>query len=301
VRVRSDFLALLVAVLGSVLAWPRAAAACATCSCGDPTITSMGTEQSYAGRLRVSLGYSHRSDAQGEAHVDEEDHDERRLDLSAAYSPTMWLQLAASLPLLERQVTEVDLSRDTLRGTGDLDVRARLTLWRDRHFAPRHLAGVSAGATLPTARVQQGAMGEALDLDHQVGGLAVAPRLGVFYTQLHHPWSIYASLSATHIVSVSGDERAGDNLAATAALQWQPGEVWGLRLAVDGKLEDRGKRGHELLADTGGAAVFVSPGVIYSPVVDLVFEAQVQLPVVNALYGRHDESPVVLIATSYDF
>ena len=34
---------------------------------------------------------------------------------------------------------------------------------------------------------------------------------------------------------------------------------------------------------------------------DLVFEAQVQLPVVNALYGRHDESPVILVATSYDF
>jgi hypothetical protein len=198
-------------------------------------------------------------------------------------------------------VTGVDLARDTLRGSGDVDVRARVTLWRDRGFAPRHLVGVSAGATLPTARVQRDAAGEALDLDHQVGGLAIAPRLGVFYTQLRHPWSIYASLTATHIVLVYGDERAGDNLNATAALQWQPGEAWGLRLAADGKLEDRGKRGHALLADTGGAALFVSPGVIWSPVMDLVFEAQVQLPVVNALYGRHRESPVLLVATSYDF
>jgi hypothetical protein len=290
-----------VAVLGSILAAPRVASACSTCSCGDPTITSMGTEQSYAGRLRMSLGYTRRSDQQGQALVDEEDHEEQRLDLNVAYSPTVWLQLAASLPLVERQVAEVDLSRDTLRGSGDVDLRARMTVWRDRAFAPRHIVGVSAGVTLPTAEVQRDPMGQALDLDHQLGGLAVAPRVGVFYTQLRHPWSMYASLSATHLFLAFGDERAGDNLAATAALQWQPGEAWGLRLAADGRLEDRGKSGHALLADTGGYALFVSPGVIYSPVMDLVFEAQVQLPVVNGLYGRHSESPVVLIATSYDF
>jgi hypothetical protein len=261
----------------------------------------MGTEQSYAGRLRVSLGYSRRADRQGQLLVDDEQHEEQRLDLNVAYSPTVWLQLAASLPLVERQVTAVDLSHDTLRGSGDVELRARLTLWRDRVFAPRHLFGVSAGATLPTAEIQRDTMGDVLDLDHQLGGLSVAPRLGVFYTQLRHPWSFYASLSATHLFLVEGDERAGDNLAATAALQWQPGEAWGLRLAVDGKLEDRGKRGPALLPDTGGHALFVSPGVIYSPVMDLVFEAQVQLPVVNGLYGRHTESPVVLIATSYDF
>jgi hypothetical protein len=280
---------------------PRAASACATCSCGDPTITSMGTEQSYPGRLRASLGFVQRSDVQGVERVDDEHHDERRLDLSVAYSPTRWLQLAASLPLVQRRVTEVDLSSDTLRGPGDLDLRARATLWRDRGFAPRHLVGLSAGVTLPTAAVQRDAGGTALDLDHQVGGLAVTPRVGVFYTQLRHPFSLYASLSAAHVFRAFGDERAGDNLAATAALQWQPGETWGLRLGHDAKVEDRAKRGHALLADTGGGALFVTPGVIYSPLVDLVFEAQLQLPVVNGLYGHHSESPVVLLATSYDF
>jgi hypothetical protein len=280
---------------------PRVAAACATCSCGDPTITSMGTEQSYPGRLRVSLGFLARSDEQGQARIDDERHDEQRLDLSVAYSPTRWLQLAASLPLVERQVTEVDLSRDILRGVGDLDLRARATLWRDRGFAPRHLVGLSAGVTLPSAEVQRDADGAALDLDHQVGGLAVTPRLGVFYTQLRHPFSIYASLSAAHVLPVFGDERAGDNLAATASLQWQPGEVWGLRVGLDAKLEDRAKSGHALLADTGGSALFVTPGLIYSPLVDLVFEAQLQLPLVNGLYGHHTESPILLLATSLDF
>ena len=291
-------------VLVTMVAWlatPRVAHACATCSCGDPTITSMGTEQSFAGRFRLSLGYSQRGERAGEPFVSAERRDEQRLDLSAAYSPTRWLQLAATFPLVEREVTGVDLSRDTLRGTGDVDLRARLTAWSDRRFAPRHQAGFSFGATLPTAEVQRDRMGEALDLDHQLGGLAVVPRLGVFYLQLRHPWSLFVSASAAHVLSVSGDERAGDHLLATAAVQYQPGERWGVRVAVDGKLEDRARDGRALLPDTGGAALFVSPGVIVSPVVDLVVEAQVQLPVVNALHGRHSESPVLLLATSYDF
>ena len=32
---------------------PRAALACASCSCGDPTLTRMGAEQPYDGRLRL--------------------------------------------------------------------------------------------------------------------------------------------------------------------------------------------------------------------------------------------------------
>lgn len=295
------WLLLATATATTVAATPRAAHACSTCSCGDPTITSMGTEQAYAGRFRLSLGYSHRSDEQGEAFVDDERHVEQRLDVSAAYSPTRWLQIAATIPLLERQVTGVDLARDTLRGTGDVDLRTRLTLWRDRGFAPRHLFGVSAGATLPTAQTQRDAMGTPLDLDHQLGGLALTPRLGVWYTQLRHPWSLFASASVAHVMQVEGDERAGDNLGVTAALQWQPGESWGVRLAVDGRYEDRGKRGPMLLPDTGGYGQFVSPGVIYSPAMDLVLEAQLQLPVVDGLYGRHSESPVLLLASSYDF
>jgi hypothetical protein len=283
------------------VAWPRPAAACATCSCGDPTITSMGTEQSFAGRLRLSLGYSHRSDRSGAPRVDEEARGEDRLDLNVAYSPTKWLQLAATLPLVQRTVTEVDLDRDTLRGSGDLDLRARLTVWTNRRFAPRHTVGLLAGATLPTAGVREDAMGEALDLDHQLGGLALTPRAGVYYLQLVHPWSLYASVSAAHVVKVAGDEKAGDHVNATAAAQWQPGETWGVRLAVDGKLEDRASDGRGGMADTGGASVFLSPGVIWSPRLDWVVEASVQLPVVNALHGTHSESPVVLLASSVDF
>jgi len=279
----------------------RPAFACATCSCGDPTITSIGTEQAYAGRLRLSLGYAHRSDVSGTPLVDEETRREDRLDLSVAYAPSTWLALVASFPLLERQVSEVDLSRDTMRGTGDLDLRARVTLWRDRGFAPRHLAGVTLGVTLPTARVQDDAMGAPLDLDHQLGGLAVVPRAGVFYTHLRHPWAAFASASVAHLVLVDGEERAGDNLGFTAVAQYQPGETWGVRLGVDGKLEDRAHDGRASIDDTGGFALFVSPGVIVSPLMDLVVELSLQLPVVDALHGRHDESAVLQLATSYDF
>ncbi|MFP2933934.1 hypothetical protein ACLESO_54180, partial [Pyxidicoccus sp. 3LG] len=37
-----------------VLAPGPRAWACATCACGDPTLTSMGAEQPFSGRLRLS-------------------------------------------------------------------------------------------------------------------------------------------------------------------------------------------------------------------------------------------------------
>ena len=39
--------------------------ACSTCGCGDLTLTVMGSEKPYAGRLRAALELRHRTDAVG--------------------------------------------------------------------------------------------------------------------------------------------------------------------------------------------------------------------------------------------
>jgi hypothetical protein len=54
--------ALVVAALSARDAW-----ACAMCGCGDPTLTTMGAEQPFAGRLRLSSELRYRSDAIGDA------------------------------------------------------------------------------------------------------------------------------------------------------------------------------------------------------------------------------------------
>ena len=70
------------------LAASRLASACAACGCGDPTLSAVGAEKPYAGRLRLSLNTRYRSDTVGTEGVNKLSLQETRADLQAAWSPT---------------------------------------------------------------------------------------------------------------------------------------------------------------------------------------------------------------------
>ncbi|HKO89712.1 MAG TPA: hypothetical protein VJU61_01085, partial [Polyangiaceae bacterium] len=63
----------------------RRVEACAACDSGDPTLTALGTEQPFAGRLRSALGLRYRTDAIGVPGVDEMNIRDLRADLSVAW------------------------------------------------------------------------------------------------------------------------------------------------------------------------------------------------------------------------
>src|SRR5690606_16530845 len=90
--------------------------ACAACACGDPTLTTLGADQPFEGRLRAGTlvrawGYS-----DGVSHGD---YGEVRMDLAAAYSPLSWLTLSAQLPLQVRGGSAgTPARRDRGRGLG---------------------------------------------------------------------------------------------------------------------------------------------------------------------------------------
>lgn len=285
---------------------PSPARACASCQTGDPTLTTMGAEQPYAGRVRASLAVSWRGEQSGPA-GDTESFREGRLVLGVSWAPLRWLQLAANAPLVARSVDDAGLATDRLWGVGDVELRARVVVWRDRGFAPRHLFGVSTGVVVPTAGVQRDDAGMALDLDHQVGGLAVTPQLGVWFMELRQPWSLFASATAQRPIGVIGDERAGAAVVWSVAGQWQPLPRLALRAGLDGRVEQAARMYDRVMdmlmpmENTGGWAVFVTPGVVWSPRMDLVVEASAQLPIIDGLYGDHSETPVVRVATTLDF
>ena len=54
VRAHASALVAVVVALGVVAATPRRAAACASCGCGDPTLTATGVERPYRNRVRVA-------------------------------------------------------------------------------------------------------------------------------------------------------------------------------------------------------------------------------------------------------
>src|SRR5262249_28399770 len=144
---------------------PRLALACASCGCGDPTLTVMGSETPFAGRIRASLE-ARTADAVVGAGADREVTRDSRVDLGFSSAPLDRLVLAAGLPLVMRSTQAADLPGESAIGPGDLELSARFVLLRDRPLAPRHLLSVVAGAGLPTGL--------------QTGGMDVTPGSGAF-------------------------------------------------------------------------------------------------------------------------
>jgi hypothetical protein len=286
-------------LLAAGLLVPAAGHACASCACGDPTLTSMGTEQPFAGRLRLATQLRAWGQTAGQRNVDAVSLRELRLDVSAAYAPLPWLFLSATLPLQARTVQDVSLARETAWGLGDMEVGAKVFVFRDRDFSPDHLLGVLVGTRLPTSPTQRDAAGLPLSLDAQLGTGSVDPFLGLAYTAFRADWSFVAS--ATGYLPTRGREgfRAGASLRTTLALQYQPRSRWALRLAVDGRLE-RPSDTHGVSDPVGsGAIAYLSPDVLFSPVTDVVIQLGVRLPVLNFLRDVQ-QTPILQAAVAYD-
>ena len=279
---------------------PGEGRACASCGCGDPTLTSMGNTQPFEGRLRFATQARAWGLSAGQEAVDAVSLQELRLDLSVAYAPRPWLFLTAVAPLQARAVRDVSLARETGWGLGDMEVGAKVFVYRDRDFAPDHLVGVLAGARLPTSITQRDAGGEPLSLDAQLGTGSFDPFLGLSYATFRPQWSFLAS--ATGFLPTRGREgyRAGLSLRSTFAAQYQPGTRWAVRLALDSRLEGSNDQAGVRDLTGSGFIAFLSPDVLFTPVTDVVVELGVRVPVLNLLRGNTRQTPILQASVVYD-
>jgi hypothetical protein len=277
------------------------ASACAACGCGDPTLTAVGVEQPFAGRLRSALELRYRTDSIGEPGVDETDIVELRADLSTAWSPRDDLALVVTMPLVYREVTDASLAVDRSWGPGDLELRGKFFVYRDRALAPRHLLAVIAGLKLPTAPFRRDAEGELLPLEAQAGTGSWDLLVGPSYALFEGSFSLYASVQANLPLLTSDELEPGASLRATLAPQLQIVES----LAVRGAIEARGDRASEedgeVDPNSGGFVMLAGADLLVSPLLDLTLAAGARLPVVQALRGFHREGPVLNLALNYDF
>ena len=298
---RHPLAVVLVAASCSVYLWsPARARACAACACGDPTVTVMGAQQPFDNRVRVALEFQHRRDGIGGSGVDRIELNEQRLSLSAAYAPWRWLMLSVSVPFVRRELSDVTLATDTLWGPGDAEVRARAFVFRDRAFAPTHLLAINTGMRLPTAPLDRDATGAYREPELQAGSGSFDPLLGLSYAWFAHPWSAYVS-EIVYIPSRGrADFRVGTSWRGTHTLQYQFGTAFALRGGLDFRLEQRARSGSTIEPDSGGFVLFLSPSMVWTPATDLVLSASVHLPVLNALYGLHDEGVFFGLGAAYD-
>jgi hypothetical protein len=278
------------------------ASACATCGCGDPTLTALGFEKPYRDRIRVSIEARYRTDSIGTRDVDALSLREQRIDVQAAWAPHERIFLLVSVPFTRREVDYVNLARKVALGPGDSEFRAKFFLYQDDGATPRHLVATTLGVKAPTAPLQRNSEGLRLPMELQSGTGSVDPIIGLSYAYFPRPWSAYASTQAYFptIGIGSGGSRPSATLRATVAVQYQLTPWLAPRLAIDARIDGTALESGVVARDSGGFIGFVSPEVLVSPMTDLTLYASARIPTVKALAGEHREGTIATLGIALD-
>jgi hypothetical protein len=297
----------LAVAIAAIVAAPSVARACATCACGDPTITTMGSEKPFAGRLRLSAEVRRRAET-----IDGVDVADHRMILAAAYAPWSRLVLAAELPLVWR-----DGQSAATAGPGDAALRGKLFVLQAGRDTARHLLAVTGGVKLPTA--PRLADGEPVALEPGTG--SVDPELGLGYGFFAYPWSVQASASAIRPIGGWDDSEPAPALRGSLTVQYQPSWALAFGLGVDARIEGNAHAatasqesglavslappaphdGHDH-ATTGGTGtlVMLSPTASTQVGADMFLTATVRVPVWRDLPEGHDEGLTIAFALVKD-
>lgn len=276
------------------------ARACASCDGGDPTLTVLGAETPFAQRLRLGARLSLQQLSAGAPEVDQLIAREQRLEVAALWAPLARLLVSATLPLVRRELSYVGGERKLAQGTGDLELRAKAFVWRDRPFAPRQLLSFTAGARLPTSPWARDGDGP-LPVEQQLGNGAVSPLLGAAYAYVHFPWSASATVEGQRPVRHRTGDRLGGVVRGSTAVQRQLTPLWALRLAADLRDEGRSQEDGSLDPDSGGVSAALAPTLLVTPGTDVLIFAEARWPIAERLNGRQESGPVFATGVVYDF
>lgn len=276
------------------------ASACGTCSVGDPTLTVVGFEQPKAHRIRTSAALRYRSDSIGESDVDRLTLGEQRMEIAGAYSPTDRLAISLMMPLVHRLITEVNLAETSVWAPGDLDLRVRGVVWRDRKFAPRHLVSLTGGLEFPTSTIEYGPEGQPLPLEFQAGTGSWDPIAGASYTMFINPWSVYVASVAIFPTTGIADTRASQSFRQTVLGQYQPWSFLAFQLGAEFRIDGPGYIGGVRDPNTGGNITYGTIGIVGLPHEKLMVHATAALPMIQRLDGTHREGFAFTAGLVYD-
>ncbi len=271
------------------------------CGAGDPTLTLMGSEKAFDGRLRIA-GDLRLGRVWAGAPVDEVVQlDEQRLELSVAYAPTRTTFLALAVPLLHRVASFHDGTSKSFFTPGDIQLRVKQFVWSGRRGAFVHQAAIHGGLDTPTSPVEDGERGVALPAVLQPGMGSVAPFVGVFYGFTRGPWSLYSSAAFFLPFAVRAGPHASESFKTSLSVQRQIGRVFASRIGIDTRLDGSCEAYGKPDPNSGGFVAYLSPEVVVSPVADLLLVAGVRAPFGQALHGYHREAAIAGLGVTYDF
>lgn len=291
-------LALVLALL--VVGWaPRVSRACASCGCGDPTLTAMGFEKPFKNRVRLSL------EQRLGGHQDRSLRERTlisRTALSASWSPAAWLTFAGTLPMVAGELSQLgEPSRAARRiiGLGDLDLYVRGLVFRDRRFAPRHVVGVLAGLKFPTGPRVRDSSGYPAPDDFQPGSGSWDPIFGANYGYFGD-LGVFVSFSYVHTTTGRNEYRRGSALGISAFVQRSVHRVVslgaGLELSHTRPDELRGA----VLPESGSTVLALVPQALIALRTDWLLRVALQLPGGQFSNGAQTDYPTGILSLVID-
>lgn len=281
---------------------PAPAAACSTCTVGDPTLVAMGLEQPFQHRVRLGATWRFRMESVAEGTAWERALQEHRFELAASYAPHERVVIAAMLPLVYLRADEANLATQRRFGLGDLDLRVRVVLLRDRKLSPRHLISGAIGAELPTSIELRDESREAnVDFELQAGSGSFTPLAGLGYGYFADPWS-FQFFSVVRVPAHEGhaQTRLGASWSTMAALQYQPWTFLGFRLGLDSRFDAQGTVAGQPDPESGGAILYAGAGLMASPWEDALLRVQASYPFWQDLRGDHREGVALMLSFTHD-
>jgi len=227
------------------------------------------------------------------------DHDERvtnNQNVIATFDYTFNPDWAVNLvlPAVQREHRHVDAATSELETwkfteLGDLRVMARRRLATLEDARPSvGTLGLNLGLKLPTGRtdVRNGA-GERAERSLQPGTGTTDLLAGLYYSRLlpmsSLSWFVQGQVQVPLVAG--SDYRPGNRYSLDGGVRYGVGDSLGLLLQVNGlsKSRDRGAMGER--DDSGGAYVFVSPGISFALTRSVQLYGFVQLPLYQYVNG----------------
>ncbi len=222
-------------------------------------------------------------------------------DLEAVYGATRDVTLGVTLPILEERLRFEGPGGErrtiTADGPGDLTLAGAYRLYRrdvERGTTQFSLLG---GLKLPTGATDvedsnlprlTGKPGTRLPPSLQLGSGSVDGIVGLAGFHNMDRLSFYADAQGKLTTEGAQGFRAGNSLFYDLSADYVllPGRNMFLILELNGVSASRAEQAGRTVRDSGGQLLFLSPGLQYLPIPNLILETSVQVPIYRDLNGR---------------
>jgi len=222
-------------------------------------------------------------------------------DMEVVYGATRDLTLGVIQPILERRLRFDDPAgeRRTISadGPGDLTLVGVYRVYRRDVERGTTQVSFLGGLKLPSGPTDiedsnlprlTGRLGTRLPPDLQLGSGSVDGIVGLATFHNMDRLSVYGDVQGKLNTRGAQDFRAGNTLFYDLAVDYVlfPQRNMFVLLELNGGSTSRADQAGQTVQDSGGQLLFLSPGLLYLPIPNLILETSVQLPIYRDLNGR---------------